>query len=104
VPYHSFVFTWNTIMLSAGTLLQGRYRIIQELGSGGFATVFLAADERLNGRYVAVKAFDATRLPAADQVWASKSFQDEASVLAGLSHETIAAVTDFFQWVAWIAW
>jgi WD40 repeat protein/tRNA A-37 threonylcarbamoyl transferase component Bud32 len=84
-------------MLSAGFILQGRYQIIRELGSGGFATVYLAEDTRLNGRPVAIKEFNAAKLPPADQGWARRSFQNEAQVLSRLSHESIAAVTDFFS-------
>lgn len=84
-------------MLSVGFLLQGRYRIVRELGSGGFATVYLAEDVRLGGRYIAVKEFDASRLPAPDQGWARQHFQNEAQVLSQLHHESIANVTDFFS-------
>lgn len=67
-------------MLSAGFLLQARYRVTRILGSGGFATVYLAEDVRLGGRYVAVKEFDVHRLPPADQGWARQYFQNEAQV------------------------
>jgi tRNA A-37 threonylcarbamoyl transferase component Bud32 len=84
-------------MLFAGSVLQARYQIVRELGSGGFATVYLAQDMRLHGRSVAIKEFNAAKLPPVDQGWARQSFQNEARVLAGLNHESIAAVTDFFS-------
>ena len=83
-------------MLNPGNSLQNRYHIQRILGSGGFATVYLAEDSRLRGRQVAIKEFTPSQLPTAEQVWASQSFQQEASVLARLSHPGIANVTDFF--------
>ncbi len=50
---------------SSGTLLAGRYRTIERVGSGGMATVLLAEDERL-GRQVAVKRLHAES-PEADR-------------------------------------
>lgn len=85
-------------MLSNGFLLQARYRVTRILGSGGFATVYLAEDMRLGGRYVAVKEFDVHRLPPADQGWARQYFQNEVQVLSKLRHESIASVIDFFSW------
>jgi len=84
-------------MLAGGLSLYGRYHIIRELGSGGFATVYLAQDGRINGRYVAIKVFDANKLAPIDRAWAKKSFLNEAQILARLNHEAIVGVSDSFS-------
>jgi serine/threonine protein kinase len=85
-------------MLDIGEKLQeGRYRIIDILGQGGMATVYLAMDTRLGDRQVAIKEMDATILGSGDQAWAVDAFRREAEVLARLSHRGIAKVTDFFE-------
>ena len=71
-----------------GTLLAGRYRVVDRLGSGGMATVFLAEDERL-GRRVAVK-----RLHAETPGDAAVRFEREAKVGASLNHPNLVAVFD----------
>ena len=84
-------------MLTPGQTLQERYRIVQQLGQGGMAVVYLAADSRLGDRQVAIKEMDASTLPAADQQWAIAAFKQEAEVLARLGHPGIARVLDFFS-------
>src|SRR3954467_5391940 len=70
------------------TVLAGRYRVLDRLGSGGMATVYLAEDERL-GRKVAVK-----RLHADSPEDAAQRFEREAKVGASLSHPNLVTVFD----------
>jgi serine/threonine-protein kinase len=70
------------------TVLAGRYRVLERLGSGGMATVFLAEDQRL-GRKVAVK-----RLHSDSPEDASRRFDREAKVGASLSHPNLVTVFD----------
>ena len=84
-------------MINPGTRLQERYDILQFIGQGGMAAVYLGADTRLGNRYVAIKQMDPTNLPYAEQQSAVKAFQQEAQVLAQLNHPAIARVIDFFQ-------
>src|SRR4051794_1680198 len=69
-------------------LLAGRYRVIDRLGAGGMATVYLAEDERL-GRKVAVK-----RLHSDSPEEGARRFDREAKVGASLSHPSLVTVFD----------
>ena len=78
--------------LAAGTeLAGGRYALVEHLGSGGMASVWLATDERL-GRQVAVKVM--ADLLADDERWLAR-FRREAKAAAALSHPNIVKVFDF---------
>jgi len=68
----------------------GPYEVLATLGAGGMGTVFRARDPRL-GRDVAIKVL-ASQL-AADPTLL-KRFEQEARVLAGLSHPNVVAVFD----------
>jgi serine/threonine protein kinase len=70
------------------TTLAGRYRVLDRLGAGGMATVYLAEDERL-GRKVAVK-----RLHSDSPEDAAQRFEREAKVGASLSHPNLVTVFD----------
>jgi serine/threonine-protein kinase len=71
-----------------GTLLAGRYRTIERVGSGGMAVVLLAEDERL-GRHVAVK-----RLHAQSPEDTARRFRREARLGASLNHPNLVSVYD----------
>ena len=74
-----------------GDTIMGRYRIIEKLGSGGMATVYLAENISL-GKKVAIKKI----LPSliTDQGFIER-FTREAQSQARLSHPNIAQVLDF---------
>jgi eukaryotic-like serine/threonine-protein kinase len=77
-------------MLSPETVLQGRYRIIRQLGQGGMGAVYEAVDQRLDTT-VALKEtlFSDERL--------RKQFEREARLLARLHHPALPRVSDHFS-------
>src|ERR1043166_2421985 len=77
-------------MLAEGTTLQGRYRIVRQLGQGGMGAVYEAVDERLD-TVVALKEtfFAEERL--------RKQFEREARLLARLHHPALPRVSDHFN-------
>jgi len=84
-------------MLTTGTTLQNRYRIVSPLGQGGMGAVYHAWDTRLN---VSVALKEMTPQPGLDpQALAQlrQQFQREAEVLARLNHPHLVRVTDFFE-------
>ncbi len=72
------------------TLLDGRYRIIRKLGTGGMASVYLAEDQEL-GRRVALKLLDERH--AQDEQFVER-FRREAENAAGLSHSNVVSIYD----------
>ena len=75
--------------LAPGSILAGRYRLIDELGRGGMGVVFRATDEKLQ-REVAVKVVPA----AASSPEARERLLREARAAAALNHPAIVAVHD----------
>ena len=76
------------------TIIDGRYRVLERIGSGGMAEVFCAEDLQL-GRRVAVKVLH--RRFAEDPAFVER-FRLEASSAAGLSHPNIVAIYDRGEW------
>ena len=76
-------------MLQPDTILQGRYRVVRQLGQGGMGAVYEAIDERLDTT-VALKQtfFTDERL--------KKQFEREARLLARLHHPALPRVSDHF--------
>src|SRR5688572_15235078 len=77
-------------MLTPETILQGRYRIVRQLGQGGMGAVYEAVDQRLDTT-VALKEtlFAEERL--------RKQFEREARLLARLHHPALPRVSDHFS-------
>lgn len=77
-------------MLNPGTYLQGRYEILEKIGSGGMSVVYKAKCHTLN-RLVAIKVLKEEF--ASDENFVSK-FKIEAQAAARLSHPNIVNVYD----------
>jgi eukaryotic-like serine/threonine-protein kinase len=73
-----------------GTLLDGRYRLDAEVGSGGMSTVYRAFDTVLE-RPVAIKLMHSDIASRTDQI---ERFRREARAVAQLSHPHIVTVID----------
>src|ERR1700716_1148588 len=76
--------------LASGTLVDGRYKLVSRLGSGGMADVFLAEDQQL-GRKVALKLLHRRFAEDPDFV---ERFRREAQAAAGLQHPNVVSVYD----------
>ncbi|HEX9441227.1 MAG TPA: serine/threonine-protein kinase, partial [Roseiflexaceae bacterium] len=74
--------------MAEGAQQFGKYRILDELGAGGFATVYRAADTTLD-REVALKILHPPLL--ADRTFVQR-FRQEARTLAALRHPQIITV------------
>src|SRR2546421_5852923 len=81
-------------MVEPDTIIDGRYRVLARVGSGGMADVYVAEDQLL-GRKVAVKLLH--HHFAEDQEFVER-FRREASSAAALSHPNIVAIFDRGEW------
>jgi serine/threonine protein kinase len=79
----------HTAEIEAGALVDGRYLLIEPLGTGGMSRVFLARDRQLD-REVALKLF---RAVDGDESDAARR-RDEAHLLARLAHPGLVVVYD----------
>jgi serine/threonine protein kinase len=76
--------------VSEGSVVDGRYRVLRRLGSGGMADVWLAEDTHLQ-RQVALKVLH--KRFAQDREFVER-FRREAESAAGLQHPNIVSVYD----------
>jgi eukaryotic-like serine/threonine-protein kinase len=76
--------------VAGNTTIDGRYRIVRRIGSGGMADVYCAEDSHL-GRQVAIKVLH--RRFAQDQEFVER-FRREAKSAAGLNHPNVVGVFD----------
>ena len=78
-------------MIQIGKIFAGRYRIVEQIGRGGMADVYLAKDLILDGEEVAVKVL---RTNYQTDPIAVARFQREARAMADLDHPHIVRITD----------
>jgi eukaryotic-like serine/threonine-protein kinase len=90
------IISSSTGSLVRNHLLKERYRILEQVGRGGFGAVYRAADTLFGYRLVAVKEMGQSRLSPQEMAEAIEAFKREAHLLAGLQHPNIPAIHDYF--------
>ena len=93
-PRHHARAAQVTDVPDTSTIIDGRYRVLHRVGSGGMADVVCAEDLQL-GRKVAIKLLH--RRFAQDEEFVER-FRREASSAAGLQHPHVVAVYDRGAW------
>lgn len=78
-------------MIQIGKIFAGRYKVIEQIGRGGMADVYLARDLILDGEDVAVKVL---RTNYQTDPVAIQRFQREARAMADLDHPNIVRISD----------
>jgi len=82
--------------LPAGYVLAGRYRILQQIGQGGFATVYKAQDRGHKNRLVAIKQIHLESLSLQEMIDASDGYNREVTHLSSLRHKSLPRIYDYF--------
>ena len=85
----------DAIPLASGTLLHNRYRLLNRVGEGGFATVYRAEDTQ-NQRIVAIKSIGLTALNAQQMIDATDAYNRELLFGRMLKHPHLPAFYDSF--------
>jgi len=79
------------------TLLKQRYRVISQVGKGGFGAVYKAEDIELGNRIVAVKEMSQRGLSPQELIEATEAFKREALLLANLMHPNLPRIYEHFS-------
>ncbi len=91
-----------TGLLATDHMLNQRYRILNQVGKGGFGAVYKAEDSLLGERFVAVKEMGQSWLSPQEVVIATEAFKREAIILASLAHPGLPRIYDqFFEGSHW---
>ena len=77
-------------------LLKNRYRIIAQIGSGGYGKVYKAVDTGFANRQVAIKEMLQQGLNEQEIVEVTEAFKREALMLATMTHPNLPSIYDYF--------
>jgi serine/threonine protein kinase len=75
-------------VLETGTVVENRYRVIKELGSGGMGTVY-EVERITDGKHFALKA-----LAGGGDAQARARFAREAQIVANVNHPNVVSIVD----------
>jgi serine/threonine protein kinase/sugar lactone lactonase YvrE len=86
-----------TGQLAHDHLLNGRYRIVRQLGTGGFGAVYEAQDLQRNGALVAIKSINLHGLSSEEAIDATETFNREVGMLSELEHPNLPHIYEHFS-------
>ncbi len=88
--------------LKTGDLLENRYRVLGQVGVGGFGAVYKAEDMGEPDRLVAIKEIGLSGLSSQQVIEATGAFNREVTLLSDLKHRSIPRIyahfTDAQHW------
>ncbi len=82
-------------MLKIGTVIDNKYKILNEIGHGGMSTVYLVMNERANKQW-AIKEIRKEKFPDSDVVY--ESIRTETELLKNLSHPNLPSIVDIIDY------
>jgi Protein kinase domain len=83
-------------VLRPGTLFAQRYRILEQVGEGGFGIIYMAENVEEYRRLVAIKQINLRLLSPQKMIEATDSFNREVGHLSRLKHGHIPRIYDYF--------
>jgi serine/threonine protein kinase len=96
-PHNMAAFTGTFAdELRPGTLFARRYRILEQVGEGGFGNIYKAEDLDAYRRLVAIKQINLRLLSPQRMIEATDSFNREVDYLSRLKHGHIPRIYDHF--------
>lgn len=98
-PLQASATASNTLtgLLTEDHLLKQRYRILTQIGAGGFGAVYKAADTQFGNRLVALKEMSQRSLTPQEVAEATEAFKREVLMLADLRHPNLPRIYDHFN-------
>lgn len=85
------------VVLQTNTILNGRWKILGPIASGGMGGVYRAADTRIDDREVALKYIQIPPCDPAERLKWIKMVEMEAKLLSKLQHPALPIIYDFFM-------
>ncbi len=86
----------QTGFLPSSHLLKQRYRVLVQVGKGGFGAVYKASDLQFGNRLVAIKEMSQQNLTSQELAGATMAFKNEATLLANLTHPNLPRIYEQF--------